>query len=766
MEPKFKPSLLAAAVVMALGTPGAAFAQAMELQLDDALEAETGESVLPGDGSPDALKIGETRIIGTAEQELKQAPGVSVITADDIQRHPPANDLSEIIRRMPGVNLTGNSASGQFGNSRQIDLRGMGPENTLILIDGRPVTSRNSVRMGRSGERNGRGDSNWVPAEAVERIEVLRGPAAARYGSGAAGGVVNIITKAPGKTVSGSVTAYTNIPENSDEGDTRRLSFNTAGPLTDNLSFRVFGNLNKTDADEPGINSDYAAGTNLAPAGREGVRNKDLNGLLRWDLTDEQTLEFESGFSRQGNIYAGERAQDHATTVANTSGLLGKETNTMYRQTAAITHRGDWEFGTSQAGISYENTRNRRMNEGLAGGPETGINDRQKSTSELQNYRAFGELNLPLELGLNQTLTIGGEAVREELDDPYSNSQSTSYNGVTLPAYGQGARSGESDANTYAIYVEDNIELSPDWILTPGLRFDDNSIFGNNWSPSLNSSYKLTDTITLKGGIARAFKAPNLYQSNPNYLYFTKGNGCPDGSGQGGGCYILGNENLKAETSVNKELGVAFDDAGWVAGLTYFHNDYKNKVVAGMGDGSGPIQVVPGGSGNAAEVYQWENAPKAIVSGWEGNVTVPLLGADGGTLSWSTNFTYMIQNKNKTSGEPLSIIPKYTVNSMLDWSVNDALDLSLIVTHYGKQEPRRLTTAGSAASGDALRDRDPYTLVGLGANYELNKNWRFAAGVSNLFDKQVRRESISGGEGANNYNEPGRAVYASVTTSF
>lgn len=54
---------------------------------------------------------------------------------------------------MSCVNLTGNTASGQHGNKRQIDIRGMGPENTLILIDGRPVTSRNSTRMSWRGER-------------------------------------------------------------------------------------------------------------------------------------------------------------------------------------------------------------------------------------------------------------------------------------------------------------------------------------------------------------------------------------------------------------------------------------------------------------------------------------------------------------------------------------------------------------------------------------------------------------------------------------
>ncbi|VEA45830.1 outer membrane receptor FepA [Salmonella enterica subsp. arizonae] len=59
---------------------------------------------------------GETMVVeSTAEQVLKQQPGVSIITRDDIQKNPPVNDLSDLIRKMPGVNLTGNSASGRVG---------------------------------------------------------------------------------------------------------------------------------------------------------------------------------------------------------------------------------------------------------------------------------------------------------------------------------------------------------------------------------------------------------------------------------------------------------------------------------------------------------------------------------------------------------------------------------------------------------------------------------------------------------------------------
>ena len=65
-----------------------------------------------------ASEEGVMTVRATAEEELKQQPGVSIITAKDIEKSPPVNDLSDIIRKMPGVNLTGNSASGSRGNNR------------------------------------------------------------------------------------------------------------------------------------------------------------------------------------------------------------------------------------------------------------------------------------------------------------------------------------------------------------------------------------------------------------------------------------------------------------------------------------------------------------------------------------------------------------------------------------------------------------------------------------------------------------------------
>lgn len=748
MHPRFKLSHLFMALVAA--SPSILLAET-------AAPAPAAVSI---ESSDEALKLGDTHVVATAQEELKQASGVSLITAEDIKKRPPVNDLSDIVRKMPGVNLTGNSASGARGNNRQIDLRGMGPENTLILIDGKPVTSRNSVRYTRSGERDTRGDSNWVPANEVESIEVLRGPAAARYGSGSMGGVVNIITKRPTKELTGSISAYTNMPEDDAEGVTKRTTFSLAGPLTDALTFRVYGNLNKTDADDADINLDHtdtASGASLA-AGREGVRNKDINALLSWALDERQTLDFETGYSRQGNIYTGDvgtggtTSQTPGDTINN---WLGRETNTLYRQNFSVTHRGDWEFGTSKVLAQYEKTRNNRLLEGQTGSVDGDISaNADKTTSTYDSYLLQGQLDIPLDILLPQTLTVGAEWNRQELDDPSTMDRAI---GTTLPNSAAGSRATDMDATMMALFLEDNIELTSKWFLTPGLRLDHHDQFGANWSPSLNSSYKLTDDITLKGGIARAFKAPNLYQSNPNYLYRSNGNGCAP-TLSANGCYVLGNENLDPEISINKELGISFARQGWSAGLTYFRNDYENKIVSS--------NDLIGRTATNEAILQWDNAKDAVVKGWEGNLGIPLLGEHGETLSWNTNFTYMQYNKDG-DGNPLSVVPKYTVNSMLDWQVTDALAVNLTGTYYGKQEPRESNPLReTAAAENELRPVDPYHIWGVGGTYEYSKHLSFGAGINNLFDKRVYREGAGTSAGASTYNEPGRSIYASVTTSF
>ena len=164
---------------------------------------------------------------------------------------------------------------------------------------------------------------------------------------------------------------------------------------------------------------------------------------------------------------------------------------------------------------------------------------------------------------------------------------------------------------------------------------------------------------------------------------------------------------------------------------------------------------------NKNEVYQWSNANRALVEGLEGNLTLPLI---ENKLSWVNNFTYMHKTKNKDTGNPLSIVPKYTLNSSLSYQITDGFDAMLTYTQYGKQTGRkvkeiRMENVAALANSTEIGS---YAVWGLSAGYNWKDTISVRIGVSNLFDKRVYREN----NGASTYNEPGRAYYATVKYSF
>ena len=697
----------------------------------------------------------------TAEKQLQQSLGVSRISKDDIDKRPVANDISEFVRTMPGVNLTGNTATGQRGNKRQIDLRGMGPENTLILIDGKPVNSRQSERISMRGERNTRGDSNWVPVEEIESITVLRGPAATRYGSGAMGGVVNIVTKKVSKEFKGQVNLYANQPQDSKEGATRRIGFNLSGPIIqDTLGFRIYGNLNKTEPDAADINAGHG---NDSAAGVEGVRNKDIAGRLQWKISPAQTLILDSSYSRQGNIYNGDTQNSNPrSALVNSLADSKAETARLYRSAYSLTHDGAWEWGDTKNVISYERTINSHLPEGLAGGPEGSYTGLDFVQSRLKNLRFSSEANIPFKLGVDNVLTVGAEFTDSKLDDPASNTQGFKDQGKTDAFNGISAtRGGKASQRNWAAYVEDNISLTDKTHLIPAIRFDHNSDSGSNWSPALNFSHQIGENWLVKGGVARAYKAPNLYQTNPDFILYTRGQGCPLNAPNSVRCYYMGNSNLKPETSINKEIGLEFNKNGWQASATYFHNAYRNKIVIG------DQLIATSNIGNW--LLQWENTPKATISGIEGNLVIPL----HDTLKWSNNFTYMHKSEDY-QGNPLSLVPKHTINSTLSWTPNERFDANLTFTHYGRTKPRgvainRLERDGNPGAGITPLTSEhnqtqvgSYGIWGINAGYNWNKRVAVRGGISNLFDKKLYRTTA----GAQTYNEHGRAFYGSLKVSF
>ena len=154
----------------------------------------------------------EPIVITATQGERSQRDAPASITVIDGQqlRQRPMNDLSDALAAVPGVALDGIG----LGN-RGIRIRGMDTDHTLVLVDGARISTSASA-VAHSDYEHG-----WIPAAAIDRVEVVRGPMSSLYGSEALGGVVNVITRRPGGSWEGAVSANATTP---DDGGRPRLS--------------------------------------------------------------------------------------------------------------------------------------------------------------------------------------------------------------------------------------------------------------------------------------------------------------------------------------------------------------------------------------------------------------------------------------------------------------------------------------------------------------------------------------------------------------
>ena len=254
---------------------------------------------------PDAnAKTLDTVVVTAAgfEQKIIDAPAsISVITREELSRRPYMS-LLDAVRDLEGVDI--GETRDKTGQGT-ISMRGMGSDYTLILVNGKRQNNHGDIYPNNFG---GNQFNHIPPLDAIERIEVTRGPASTLYGADAMGGVINIITKRTLDTWSGSLTLGRTHETNDDFGNDTTADLFVTGPLVPgvlNLSARA--SWYKRDASNPR----YASFTD--PAGTEQTRslgfgsggktvdNTNRNGgfSLAWTPADNQTVTLDFDTSRQ-----------------------------------------------------------------------------------------------------------------------------------------------------------------------------------------------------------------------------------------------------------------------------------------------------------------------------------------------------------------------------------------------------------------------------------------------------------------------------------
>ena len=624
----FKPDsvgLRAAWLVPAIFAVSANVVHAATPAAPDASDAPNSSDAPDASDAPDSSAIGEVIITGTRQTGITAADSaapIQIVSAAALQKVSGKPDLITALATIV-PSLTAQSFGGDQSNQTlQIKLRGLSPNDTLVLINGkRRHTTANLAVLNGAYQGGAAADLNLIPVEAIDHIEVLTEGAAAQYGSDAIAGVVNIILKKnpAGGDVSASYGAY-----DDGGGSTEDISGNAGfQPLENsylNLTAEVrnHGHSNRGAVDPrvinpttyPNSNEKYAPGypyLNLIEG--DGAYHATLlsfNSAFALGGGDTEFYSFGTWGKRDANSYENYRLPNKVaytaggvTTYPFPFGFSPYEAiqETDYGITAGI--RGEavgwsWDvassYGYDHDDIYTLNSSNASLYADTGASPTSFYDGFFKATQ----WTSTIDISRDIPIGLAGPLNIafGGEYRRDTYaigaGNPasYYGGGAQSYPGFNPPDAGDHARKNEAGYIDFAVKPVDALRVD-----LAG-RYEHYSDFGSKAVGKLTARYDFVPQFAMRATVSTGFRAPTLAEE-----YYTTTNVSPISAvvqlaPNSPGAKDLGlGAGLSPETSNNFSVGFVFQPLpNFIATLDAYQIDIRNRIVA-----SGTINAAVGG---------------------------------------------------------------------------------------------------------------------------------------------------------------------------
>lgn len=773
----FRRSLLSVAIIAAIAhTPVYA--------------AETTNTSSPS--AEDSTRLDTVLVTGTRAKNrtvLDSPVPVDVLTAEDIKATGALNgELGQALATLlPSFNFPRQSNSGGADHVRAAQLRGMSPDQVLVLVNGK---RRHTSALVNDSSKIGRGtapvDFNSIPISAIKRIEVLRDGAGAQYGSDAIAGVINIILDdapeggelsttygayhthqdAINKTTTDGQNSFTTAKigtrlgeeggfvrggaEYKDRNPTNRAGYDGFGDTPNERNY-VMGDGNLQDINT-WFNSElpigdvkaYAFGTynKRHTTGAEFFRyeNRDPEyfsySFLPESIGDNQDLSLSGGFK----------------------GLIGDD----WDYDASVTHgRNIFEGGVRR-------TLNQSLGDDSPSRFDTGDYELRQTVGNLDFTRG---LNVA---GRDLVLALGGEYRYENYIT--SAGDEASYIGTGAVA-GSGLRPSDEtdiDRNVFGTYAEVSGDVSDRLFLDLATRWERYDDAGSKLTGKLSGRFKLTDVYALRGAVSNNFRAPSLTQSGFQNTTVNFGDGgeltdirvlsVNDPIAQ-----ALGAEKLDPETSKNYSLGLtAKFNESFDATLDVFRIDVKDRITLSQRIGSDALeQYILDNFGQAGvhDVNFFTNAADTSTDGAELVLNYhQSLGA--GQLGVTTAYTYNHTKVTSTKGTPAqlaalgigddALVGVEERNTLTDAAPKDRFVLSTTWSTDRWNLLLRFTRQGSTTRvfdwGGGEEPEQTYNAVwqtDTEVAYKFTPQFSVALGGNNIFDKYPEASSDTINYGGN-----------------
>jgi iron complex outermembrane receptor protein len=504
--------------------------------------------------------LNEVQIVGsrnTNRSALDTPSAIDIIQLEEATSRTGQIEINQILQFIiPSFNASKQSGADGADHVVPATLRGLGPDQTLVLINGKRRHQSSLINLyGTRGRGNSGTDLNAIPASAIKRIEVLRDGASAQYGSDAIAGVLNVVLKDNTDTFNGNVTfGFNNAkprgdfrnPTSGTDGNTVKVSgnygmkilkdgfinitteflskdntlrpgasfrekygeaglneysifLNTEIPINNNSSFYAFGGYSHRDSESYAFTRPADSPRNIVDIYPNG-----FNPLITVKVKDNS---ISAGFRAQ---FSGWNVDLNNTFGRNHFHYFIKETLNATLLSNSPTHfdAGGHTLNQNTTGVDFNRFYKHIFN---------GINIAFGTEYRIENYGIFaGEVGSYAAFDINNTI-VDQNTPEEDI---------VVFNGFPRPRGSQGfpGYAPENEVNqtrsNSALYIDTEFDFTNKFMFGVAGRYEKYSDFGSTFNYKLATRFKANKNISLRSSFSSGFRAPSLAQIYYN-LKFT-----------------------------------------------------------------------------------------------------------------------------------------------------------------------------------------------------------------------------------------------------
>jgi iron complex outermembrane recepter protein len=579
---------------------------------------------------------------GKPRTDVERPVPVDVVSAAELATTGQTDLGQQVQFTSPSFNSNKNGVNGATNYADPASLRGLGPDQVLVLVNGKRRHQFSALNL---NVAPGRGtvvtDLNSIPTSAIQRIEVLRDGAAAQYGSDAIAGIINLVLNDGSE--GGSINATAGIHKEGD-GETYKASINQGFGLGGNggffnysLEYFQFDGTNRSDnftgALYPATPTNYAVTgptpafpyTTANPRADRGVypqtpfvvgnyganRNRTYQAFVNAavPVSDNFKIYTFGGFSRKEiTAYAFFRS-----AAAGAESALGiypdgylpvvPGVSTDYSVVVGVDGEleSGWNFdislshGHNHLDQNAYNTVNPSLGNASPTSFYLGRTSFGQSVIDINGAKTFEGL-----AGLQSvSLAFGAQARRDDFKAERGDLASYVQGPVLGKNVGTAGRPGISDRDendvdrrNLAAFIDMEVDFSDAFLVAAALRYENYSDFGGNISGKIAARYKLSEGLAIRGSYNRGFRAPSVAQTANRVLTSTAQNNTvvqtQQVSSDDPRLVTLGVPQPKAEISDDFSAGVTADFADVFGGrltatLDIYQIGIKDRIAISQG---------------------------------------------------------------------------------------------------------------------------------------------------------------------------------------